>query len=143
MVCISYRASASVIFPAAARAPSASRRQWSASYVGCTVIPPSPAPSLERQSLCSVPVRDFTNGYGVFTRTGGARTMELEALHELARKNNAPLAKPITIALERVRGTRELLAGPPLPPRQRERDPDPHHREAAYDKCSPDTPANL
>jgi len=53
--------------------------------------------------------------------------MELAALHELARKNNAPLAKPITIALERVRGTRELLAGPTLPRRERERDPDTYH----------------
>jgi len=57
--------------------------------------------------------------------------MELAALHELARKNNAPLAKLITIALERVRGTRELPAKPrsglTLPRRERERDPDTYH----------------
>jgi len=42
MIRISCRASASVIFPAVARAPSASRRQWSASYVGCTISPHLP-----------------------------------------------------------------------------------------------------
>jgi len=44
-----------------------------------------------------------------FTPTGRARMMELEALHELARKNNALLAEHITIAMDRVHRTHELL----------------------------------
>jgi hypothetical protein len=55
--------------------------------------------------------------------------VELEALHEQARKNNALLAKLITIAMERVRRTHELLANLRLGPtrRESERDPDTYH----------------
>jgi hypothetical protein len=70
MACISCRASTSVIFPAVARPFSASRRQWSASYVGCTTSPHLPPSSSERQIFRSVPIRNFKNGYGVFHADG-------------------------------------------------------------------------
>jgi hypothetical protein len=44
-----------------------------------------------------------------FTLTGGARTMELQALHELACKNNALLARLINIAMDQVHRTHALL----------------------------------
>ena len=106
MACISRRASTSVIFPAVARALSASRRQWSASYVGCTTSPHLPPPSRERQIFRSVPNRNFNNGYGIFHAGRRARTWNWRLFTNWRARTSA--AKFITIARERVHRTHEL-----------------------------------
>ena len=145
MACISRRASTSVIFPAVARALSASRRQWSASYVGCTTSPHLPPPSRERQIFRSVPIRNFNNGYGIFHADPRARTWNWRLLTNWRARTSS--AKFIAIRNgarpQDARAMRKMRLGSTLPHRERERDPDTDRRQAAHDQCEPGNLANL
>src|SRR5262249_54528018 len=98
MVCISCRASTSIIFPAVVRASCASRRQWSASYLGCTDFPHL-QPPVDRtlQLRFGSPSRNFKIGYGTLLGVAsGVRTINLKALQELRTHEQHPCTKLIT-----------------------------------------------
>jgi len=108
-------------------------------------IPSSPTPVAGTPNLPFGSQPELQQWLRHFSCWPAGTDMELEALHELARKNKRRQvhrhhkgARP-----QDARATREMRSGSTLPHRERERDPDTDRRQAAHDQCEPGNLANL